>query len=55
LDIQEERKMMCLLGYLIIGSIVAYGVFIMFVELSEEIKYIHTHSDATEEDSEDSE
>ena len=47
--------MMCLLGYLVVGSVVAYGVFTILMELSEEIKYIHTHRDATEEDSENSE
>jgi len=32
--------MMCLLGYLAVGFAVAYGVFIILMELSQEIRYI---------------
>jgi len=42
--------MMCLLGYLIVGSVVAYGVFIMLMELSQEIKYISIDDDRNTEE-----
>ena len=32
--------MICLLGYLAVGFAVAYGVFIILMELSQEIRYI---------------
>jgi len=42
--------MMCLLGYLFVGSAIAYGVFIMLMELSEEIKYINIDDDRDTEE-----
>ena len=33
--------MMTLFAYLLIGSVIAYGVFTILVELSDELRYIH--------------
>ncbi len=33
--------MIALFTYLLIGSVVAYGVFTILVELSDELRYIH--------------
>lgn len=37
--------MMCLLGYLIVGSVVAYGVFTILMELTNELKYMRNKDD----------
>ena len=33
--------MIALFTYLLIGSVIAYGVFTILVELSDELRYIH--------------
>ena len=42
--------MMTLFAYLLIGSVVAYGVFTILVELSEEIRYIRIDDDRDTEE-----
>ena len=41
---------MTLFAYLLIGSVVAYGVFTILVELSEEIRYIRIDDDRDTEE-----
>ena len=42
--------MIALFTYLLIGSVIAYGVFTILVELSDEIKYVHIDDDRDTEE-----
>ena len=42
--------MIALFTYLLIGSVVAYGVFTILVELSDEIKYVRINDDRDTEE-----
>jgi hypothetical protein len=42
--------MMTLFAYLLIGSVIAYGVFTILVELSDEIRYVRIEDDRDTEE-----
>jgi hypothetical protein len=42
--------MMTLFAYLLIGSVIAYGVFTILVELSDEIRYVRIDDDRDTEE-----
>jgi len=42
--------MMTLFAYLLIGSVVAYGVFTILMELSDEIRYVRIDDDRDTEE-----
>ena len=42
--------MMTLFAYLLIGSVIAYGVFTIIVELSDEIRYVRIDDDRDTEE-----